>query len=73
MHSVHPCATGVAFLATLVAFFAIAQFAAMHHLRPDQQQQAASRGNEMTTVLARLASAMVAVSLSGAMLSLALV
>jgi hypothetical protein len=45
----------------------------MHHFAPSGSTSAANRGIEMTAILTRLASAVVAVSLSGAVLSLALV
>lgn len=64
----------IAFPATRMDFFALAQIVALHHLAPRQAaMEAASRGTEMTVIVTRLASAVIAVSLSGAVLSLALV
>jgi hypothetical protein len=74
MHVMHPRRATVALLATTAYFFALAQIAASHHLNPRQAANLLpNRGIEMTAILTRLASAVIAVSLSGAVLSVALV
>jgi hypothetical protein len=64
----------VAFHATLAYFFALAQIVASHHVRPCRAVEVtAKRGNEMNAILTRVASAVIAMSLSSAVLSLAIV
>jgi hypothetical protein len=74
MRVAHHAAPIVAITATTAHFFALAQFVATHHLRPvEQSKRLQNRGNEMNAILTRLASAVIAVSLSGVVLSMAVV
>jgi hypothetical protein len=70
VHFVH---LDVASDATLVKYYAIVKLSALHHMRPATPQRRHSRGIPMTYIANRLFSAVVAVSISGALFSAALI